>query len=34
MINIENSTIFNIRGYLQNSGIGEADLNQLPFDFY
>ena len=33
MINIENFTVFNIREYLQNSGIGEADLNQLISDF-
>ena len=33
MINIENFTIFKIREYLQDNGIGEADLNQLLSDF-
>ena len=34
MIDIENLTIFNIREYSRNSGIGEADLNQLISDLY
>lgn len=33
MINIENFTVFNIREYLQDNGIGEADLNQLLSEF-
>lgn len=33
MIDIENFTVFNIREYLQDEEIGEADLNQLISDF-
>ncbi len=33
MINIENYTVFNIREYLQDGEVGEAELNQLLSDF-
>ena len=33
LTNIENFTVFNILEYLQDNGIGEADLNQLLSDF-
>ena len=34
MINILNFTVFNIREYLQDSEIGEADLIQLLSYFF